>query len=168
MLKAEWVAGFFDGEGSIGIYRNGQGVFHLRTQLTQNVNPTTEEILSELRDTYGGNLARMRSPIYRRSEAFNWQVNGTRAASFLVDILPHLRLKCEQAEVAIAWQSQHIPPGRDERGRMRPGARDAPLDIGVARLLKALKVAAMSEVMAAQSDLVEIVHTLKQIVCVKG
>lgn len=37
MGEIEYLAGFFDGEGSVGIYTNGRGLFHLRTQLTQNV-----------------------------------------------------------------------------------------------------------------------------------
>ena len=30
----EYIAGFFDGEGSIGLYPNGQRTFYLRTQMT--------------------------------------------------------------------------------------------------------------------------------------
>ncbi len=168
MLKDEWVAGFFDGEGSIGIYRNGASTYHLRTQLTQNVTPASEAILTELRERYGGNVARMRSIIYRRGSAFNWQINGNLASNFLSIILPHLRLKREQAEIAIAWQSQHLPPSRDAHGRMTAHRKDPPIDIGADRLMKMLKLYTLEEVMAAQSDLVDIVHTLKQVLCVKG
>lgn len=168
MLRDEWVAGFFDGEGSIGIYRNGSGTFHLRTQITQNVSRATEEVLLALKNRFGGNLARMRGDIYRGKVAFNWQLNGVGAAAFLGVVLPHLRLKRDQAEIAIAWQRQHLPPSRDERGRMTAHPKDAPLDVGTATLLKALKRQDIDAVMAAQADLVDIVHTLRQVLCVKG
>ena len=35
MLKVEYIAGFFDGEGSIGIYKMHGKSYYLRTQLTQ-------------------------------------------------------------------------------------------------------------------------------------
>lgn len=37
----DYIAGFFDGEGSIGIYKNGRGMHYLRTQLTQNSSITS-------------------------------------------------------------------------------------------------------------------------------
>ena len=168
MISDTYIAGFFDGEGSIGIYRNGQGNFHLRTQLTQNVLPSTEELLVELRNRFGGNLSRMKSPIYRRNEAFNWQNNGFGAANFLGQMLPYLRIKRDQAELAIVWQSSRPKACRDARGRMMAARREHHLDIQAEQLMKALKSSSLLELMAAQSDLVDIVHTLKQLVCIKG
>ena len=168
MISDQYIAGFFDGEGSIGVYRNGRGNFHLRTQLTQNVLPSSEALLSGLKERFGGNLARMRSSIYRRGEAFNWQLNGTVAAQFLRTIRPYLVLKAEQADVAMAWQEAKPAPQRDARGRMVGARREHPIDLEAERLLKALKSFSAAEVMAAQADHVEIVHTLKQVVCVKG
>src|SRR3982751_6376897 len=162
-----YVAGFFDGEGSIGIYRNGQGTFHLRTQLTQNVTVESHHLLEELRLTFGGNLAFMRARIYKGGAAYNWQLTGNTAARFLKEIRPYLRMKGAQAEVAIAWQSEHLPPGRDNRGRMIAHPRNAPSDIAAAALLKQLKYRPIDAVMAAQADLTEPVVALKQIVVVK-
>jgi hypothetical protein len=159
-----YVAGFFDGEGSIGIYRNGQGTFYLRTQLTQNITPDSQLLLEQLRATFGGNLSFMRARVYRGGAAYNWQLNGNLAARFLCAIPPYLRLERRQAEVAIEWQSGHLPPGRDSRGRMLAH----PKDLAAASLLKQLKSEPIDAVMAAQADLTEPVHTLKQIVVVKG
>jgi hypothetical protein len=74
-------------------------------------------------------------------------------------------MKRAQAEVAIAWQSQHLPPGRDRRGRMIAHPKDAPNDVAAASLLKKLEYQSIEAVMA---DLTEPVHTLKQIIVVKG
>lgn len=168
MSKVEYYAGFFDGEGSIGIYRNGGRNWHLRTQLTQNILPSTTELMLELNALYGGNLSTMRSKIYLGGGAYNWQLNGDVAVAFLRDIQPHLRLKKEQADIAIAWQEAHQRPARDARGRMVAHDYERPLDVGAARLMKLLKRQSIDAVMAAQADLVEIVHTLRQVVCVKG
>lgn len=161
-------AGFFDGEGSVGIYRNGDGVWHLRTQLTQNINTASTKVMERMIATYGGNLAIMRAAIYRGGKAFNWQLNGSAAAAFLRKLHPMLVIKREQAEVAAAWYELSQKPSRSSNGRMLPHEKDRPIDVGAAALLKALKRADIEDVMRAQESLVEIVHTLRQVVCVKG
>lgn len=168
MSKVEYHAGFFDGEGSIGIYKNGSSVWHLRTQVTQNISVESTLLFEELRSLYGGNLAQMKSAIYQRGAAYNWQLNGANAVAFLDIIRPHLRLKAEQADIATAWYALSMKPSRDARGRQVAYERDRPIDIGAARLMKALKRQSIDAVMAAQVDLVEVAHTLKQVVCVKG
>lgn len=168
MSKVDYYAGFFDGEGSIGIYRNGRGAWHLRTQLTQNISPETTALLTEMRDLYGGNLATMHNHIYRGGGAYNWQLNGEGAADFLLAVVPSLRLKQDQAMFAIAWQKIHPRPSRDACGRMVAHDRNRPIDLDTARLLKALKRAPLAAVMAAQPDLVKVVTELRQVLCVKG
>ena len=100
MLRAEYIAGLFDGEGSIGVYRNGRGTPHLRTQLTQNIYPASTAVLGELLARFGGNLSRI------HDKTFNWQLNGHGANSFLKEIAPFLVLKRNQADLAIEWQSK--------------------------------------------------------------
>lgn len=168
MSKVEYYAGFFDGEGSVGLYRNGQRTWHLRTQVTQNQTPQSNELLTELVGAYGGNLAAMRAAIYRGGAVWNWQLNGAKAVAFLGDILPFLRLKKEQAELGIAWFALSQKPARGPNGRMLGYKKDRPVDVGAGALLKALKRQSIDAVMAAQSDLVDVVATLKQVLCVKG
>lgn len=110
----------------------------------------------------------MRSPIYRKGAAYNWQLNGAAAAVFLNKMLPHLRIKREQAEFAVAWQGLKQVGVRGKNGQMLPVDQNRKIDIGASNLLKELKRKDIDAVMAAQNDLVEIVHTLKQIVCIKG
>jgi hypothetical protein len=100
VLRAEYIAGFFDGEGSVGVYRNGRGTYHLRTQLTQNVSPLVTELLMGLREEFGGNLSKQRTT---HGVKYNWQLNSGKAVTFLATIEPMLLLKKEQANVAIAW-----------------------------------------------------------------
>lgn len=139
MSKAEYYAGFFDGGGSIGIYRNGSGVWHLRTQLTQNVGPAARDLLVELRGLYGGNLSLLQEGSVRKRAAFNWQLNSATAAAFLREIRPFLRLRAEQADVAMAWHEVAQQPRRGDDGRMLPYERNRAVDIAAAQRLKAMK-----------------------------
>ena len=53
MLTAEYVAGFFDGEGNVGIYAGGGTGRTLRAQITQGDSQDAHALLVEMR-TVGG------------------------------------------------------------------------------------------------------------------
>lgn len=165
----KYLAGFFDGEGSIGIYceKKGNRGFSLKTQLVQNSSLAVDSLIDYLISRYGGSPGRGFSP--NGNAKYNWRLCGDLAVTFLEDIYPHLILKKEQAEMAIAWQKQRPLTRRDKRGRFRSGWRETrEFDMKVSRLLKGLKTESIDLVMEAQKDLCEPVHTLKQVLCVKG
>lgn len=136
MSRVEYVAGLFDGESSIGIYRNGRGTYHLKLQLVQNVTRASKPLFEELAAQYGGTLT-----IRRRGRAvFNWQTNDATAALFLRLLTPNLVLKSEQASVALDWYDNVAQkPTRTSRGQMARFERDRPVDAFAANLLKRLK-----------------------------
>lgn len=135
-FNIHYIAGFFDGEGSVGVYRNGLGSYCLRTQLTQTKGRESYEILSYLLKKYGGNLGEQISLSGRIK--YNWQINGDLAARFLKDIRPCLLLKRRQAEIAIKWQRERPGLKRDWRGRIVT-TRIRPIDKKTSDLLKQLK-----------------------------
>lgn len=97
-VELAYLAGFFDGEGNIGIYYN-HGVYHMVIRIVQK-NPTILRSLSSV------------GKIYQRKDGmYLWQVSGQRAAEFLGLLLPSLILKHEQAEKAIEFQSTKGRPG---------------------------------------------------------
>ena len=163
MFNVEYIAGFFDGEGSIGLYKNGQGTYHLRTQLTQNVNKFSTMFLNYLMNIYGGNLTQQ---ITSHGIKYNWQLNSEKAVMFLQEIEPFLFFKKEQSEIARAWWTLKPKQSRDNNGRYIKLTCN--LDEKCAQLIKLLKKNDIDKVMQAQSDLVEIMYTLKQVLCVKG
>ncbi len=130
-----YVAGFFDGEGSIGIYPDGRGRHHLRTQLAQNVTIESQELFEALCIEYGGNLSRDHN---RRGTCFNWQLNSRPAADFLALHLPYLRLKKAQARLALMWQWARPEATRSPTTGHFLSVRD-PIDAEVSALLKKLK-----------------------------
>lgn len=163
MLSLPYVAGFFDGEGSIGIYKayyRGKCVgYRLRTQLCQNRGEEANELMEQLSATFGGSAS-------TQQKKLNWQLNAEKAADFLSQILPHLRMKKLQAEVAIAWQKSRPKvvrfPDGVKRFEVDP---DVEFDAKVSELMKALKT---QSVMDMQRDLVDVLYHVKPIINIKG
>lgn len=137
MLSREYVAGFFDGEGCVGVYRNTSPSlsYYLSTQLTQNRSVAANSIMKHLTETYGGNVSEQITATGRVK--LNWQLAGDKAASFLEDVLPFLVLKKGQAELAVEWQRSRPKPSRDAKGRIVSTARTE--DYAVAVAIKEMK-----------------------------
>lgn len=168
-ISLPYLAGFFDGEGSIGIYTNGQGRGRtLRVQITQTVNPQSTMMLTSIRGKWGGSLAAYNKGL--RRQAWNWQATATRGYVFLRDIRPWLLIKAEQADVVLNWWPNRVRLPRDARGRNQPQAPEArAADEAAARALRDLKRDKdVDLVMADAADLVEVRHALRQVVNVKG
>lgn len=105
-----WLAGFFDGEGSVSIGVNHYKLvnapfkgkrYHLRINIVQNI----KEVLEEIKGHFGGCLklqkvyyANLQRPIY------NLAIDAHKAREFLTAVYPHLKVKRKQAEVGIAFQ----------------------------------------------------------------
>lgn len=161
-LTKQYIAGFFDGEGSIGLYFNSRNGCSLRTQLTQNKGKDSSKIMGFLKEKYGGNLSEQKT--LSGGIKYNWQLNADKSTSFLADIEPYLILKKKQAQLVILWQKQRPKRLRDARGRIvLSKAANKPLNRKVSEILKQMKKG-----MENAKTLVHIDHTLKQIVNVKG
>ena len=76
----------------------------------------------------------------------------------------------EQAEIAILWQKQRPAVSRDKLGRIKSKHKETlKLDSAVCYILKELKKQNnIDDVMKAQTNLIKIIHTLKQIIYMKG
>ena len=139
LVSLEYIAGFFDGEGNIGIYsssnRNGCS---LRLQVTQNVTDHSTPLLESFRELWGGSLTLMSRQ--RRRTAWNYQTSGISAVTMLKAIHPFLVLKRAEADAALEWWAGRLPPERGPNGRMLPKSRErAAWDETYAALLKSLK-----------------------------
>jgi hypothetical protein len=139
MIDLPYLAGFFDGEGSIGIYSNGQGHGRsLRVQLTQNCGPKVDQLFRLWAEEWGAGMSLMNRN--GRRPAWNWQASGANACAFLRAIRPWLRLKADQADVAINWFELRPKIMRGVDGRIL-GKAEAQLqyDNSVAQRLKDMK-----------------------------
>jgi len=105
-----YLAGFFDGEGNVCIAK------HFRGELDRQKNPsyklqivigsTDRSVLLEFHEkTQLGNICIQR-PSYKNAKAlYRWQMGSRNAKEFLEALLPYLRIKRQQAELAIAFQN---------------------------------------------------------------
>ncbi len=168
-ISKQYIAGFFDGEGSIGIYKrkdryNGAC---LRTQLTQNKTKESCYILAYLKDKYGGNITEQKT--LSGGVKYNWQLNAKGIPIFLRDILPYLILKKHQALLALYWLENKPKIKRDGRGRVIEfTGNEIKFTKNIVDAMKALKHKDISEVMENQKDLVEILVELTPLGVIKG
>lgn len=103
-----WTAGIIDGEGSIFVMKQGR---HDRERefnyiLRVSVQSTDRIMTSELKRLWpdGAEFLVVIDNRPNNSDTMKWQLSGKRAARFLKEILPYLKVKKEQALTAIEFQ----------------------------------------------------------------
>jgi hypothetical protein len=116
MPSLEYIAGFFDGEGSVSIYQPSKSkkptLFQMSASLCQKVENAS--LLLELKAKYGGGLTVRRNSRTnpRWSDCLIWSVSARKAEVFLRDIQPFSLVKARQIAVALAFMEQRRPQGR--------------------------------------------------------
>lgn len=104
MITSAYIAGFLDGEGNITILRrnqyNGYRSYGLHVGFTNlDVRP-----LLAIQDVYGGHLFEKKRKSTKHRQAFELRVCQKAAVEKLLkEVLPHLLIKREQAELGIAF-----------------------------------------------------------------
>lgn len=102
-----YIAGLLDGEGSINILssRSRCNQFWLSVTIANNHLPTLEWVMAvvdggAIKNAHGRMRPSDTAPVYK------WQICSRQAADLLSKLLPFLRIKREQAEVAIEFQNR--------------------------------------------------------------
>ncbi len=101
--ELSYIAGFFDGEGDVGIIytkSSGWGYYQMRVHVTN----TDGIVPNRLKELFGGSISvRARcNPLHK--VPYVWSASGNIASQFLYAIQPYLRQKWEHAEVALEFQ----------------------------------------------------------------
>jgi hypothetical protein len=100
-LSPEYVAGFFDGEGCVGVYPSGKSL-RLKVQLIQVATQQSAAIMGRLFGEFGGNLS------FRKRRGTKtvlaWQLDANKAVTFLKWIQPYVLIKRDQIDLAVYWQ----------------------------------------------------------------
>lgn len=97
-VDCAYFAGLLDGEGCISLYPTRTGRVALRVYVAN----TDRAVLDEMAAKFGGAVV----PVSRRSnpdarDCWRWRCNGNQASEVLVQLRPYLRIKPEQATLAI-------------------------------------------------------------------
>jgi len=129
-----WLAGFFDGEGVIGIYANNRTSSpHVKIGIAQNIKAMLENIQSE----FGGYLGVMAGGRKKERSTYALQFTSRETCiRFLRAIHPYLIRKREEAELALMflnlpWRGQRGPYGRTDSQKE--------IDLKFVRAIKELK-----------------------------
>ena len=97
-----YVAGLIDGEGCIHLgVRKGT----YRARVTIGMTETARPLLESLREEWGGSLYLLRPATDRWQAAWTWSIQGEPAGRLLEAVAPYLRLKAEQARLALAVET---------------------------------------------------------------
>ena len=119
-LILAYLAGFFDGEGNISVFRDrrpsGSFGFTLRCAISQTSMP----ILEKYRHLFGGTVyqAKLTNPRPNSAPAWQWYINNGRAVRFLEALQPYIILKAPQIPIAVRFFEQFHPLVR--RGQRQP------------------------------------------------
>lgn len=103
-----WAAGIIDGEGSIFIMKQSRkdrerDVNYILRVAVESTDPyMSQELLKIFPE--GALFSSSRDKRANNSDTLKWQINGRKAVSVLKELLPFLRVKHEQAQLAIRFQ----------------------------------------------------------------
>ncbi len=115
-IELAYTAGIIDGEGSIAIYNmsmpphTGKRTHALRVR----VGMCDMGIPHWLQLRFGGSVSKSKPKNPRHLMVYTWTLSTKAAGGFLQSILPYLKLKQEQAELAIEFQIGKVGKGKNK------------------------------------------------------
>jgi len=112
----QWITGFYEGEGTCGVYGKKYKRFHLA------IHQKEEKVLRHIQEVVGfGGICHYR--VGEVGECFMWHISSKNAFTFLKAIFPYIRsdYKKEQATKALKrWeQYQHSKILAHKKGRQK-------------------------------------------------
>lgn len=103
------MAGFFDGEGCIGISKRQRTENYIEYAVRISIGQNDGAIMDWIQENYGGNVY-----LVKRDNSFMWVATNLVAHKVLERMLPYLKYKKPQALLAISFRD--IPKSaREER-----------------------------------------------------
>lgn len=103
LISPQYLAGMVDADGCISVIKMakcGRGVRD-RHELRLHVTNTNKEFIYMLKEQMGGHVRTSRQGNLKWKQAYNWSTQGARAEAIIREIMPHLIIKHERAEVAL-------------------------------------------------------------------
>jgi len=120
MKKTDWayIAGIVDGEGCIRIVKTKEpkNKSGYKYQMVIGVNNTNEWLIHWLYFNFGGSI-HLQAKLDNRKPLWHWYLSSRKAQAFIELILPYLRLKRPQAEVAVQFSKRKHHRGKSDEER---------------------------------------------------
>ena len=115
-LSLEYIAGLFDGEGLIGIYRNGLKSKQLTVKV--EISNTYLAVLKEVQGILGGRVGVKAKSSFTRQQCYVLTFTGCKQVEVLLTALrPFLRIKLEQATFVLDEWIPEIKKREYARGK---------------------------------------------------
>jgi len=122
-IKLSYLAGFIDGEGCIMIAKrnprmdkNGLYRISVSYSILLTISQRDGAIMDWLTGNFGGSVQWKD----RENPCYIWNITHKKAAKVLKDVLPFLKYKKPQAEIALRLQSRLKKTKRGDNGRALP------------------------------------------------
>ena len=106
-IELAWAAGFFDGEGSVGISFHStmrSGKRYRNHVLRVAVLNTHLQSILLFQTMFGGKVYRRKLTGMGKRQVWCWQAGSLKAIRFLESVQPYLKVKASHAIFAIAFQ----------------------------------------------------------------
>ncbi len=110
-LDASYIAGFFDGEGSVMLIKRGSKSHTIGLRVVIAQAERNKYILDWITEVTGvGNSVIKKAQNKFQDNGLTWVCHAEAAEGFLHQLLPFLKIKREQAELGIAFQARLRTP----------------------------------------------------------
>jgi len=104
-MDIRWLAGFVDGDGSIGIFKTVTPTSFGFTAILAVYN-TNLRVLHAIKRTYGGHINESSYNPKRQKVCYQLKWTGSSARNLISRLLPHLQLKQQVARVVLKLKAR--------------------------------------------------------------
>ena len=109
MLSLEYVAGYFDGEGCISLYKhhkNQELSGYLRYGLYCRVASVNPKILELFKKYFGGSISKRVARHENHRDTYCWSISAKKADHFLTTLYDFFKLKKAEAKLALEYRKK--------------------------------------------------------------
>jgi len=99
-----YIAGIIDADGWVGLTNTGGKILTIKI----GVGMTDFQIPLMLKELYGGNLVTRENEGTNKKPLLLWTVKAKQAEKVLLDVLPYLRIKYNQAKLLLTYRQKMV------------------------------------------------------------
>lgn len=112
-VEKAYIAGFVDGDGSIGLRKCHSERGYIDTLVRLRVTQASKEILDWIGLTTGAGTVRQWARCSNRHRSrFEWYCSGRKALAVIREIYPYLLVKKLQAEIVLKYEETMVGTGK--------------------------------------------------------